>query len=101
MAAVARALGVDRVVTGHPCSAIAPIAGSLNQFVDIGGINVAVQGDIIAPHTILAGKFCVPHTAFINTGSTFVSISTIPMARIGDSADLGVVCSGSPFVWAL
>lgn len=109
MASVARSLGRDYVITGHPCSPVAPIAGTLNPFVDIGegegglvGLKpAAVVGDLIAPHTILAGKFCVPHVAVVNTGSIFVTASGIPVARVGDSADFGVVASGSIFVWAV
>lgn len=100
MPSVARSFGVDQIITGHPCSPVAPIAGSLQQQVMIDLIPVAVVGDVIAPHTILAGKFCVPHAAVVNTGSIYVSAQGIPVARIGDSADFGCVISGSPYVWA-
>lgn len=101
MPAVSRSLNVDRIATGHTCSATAPIAGSLiGTVATIGVTPVAVQGDAIGPHVIRAGKFCVPHGAIVNSGSAFVSVSGIPVARIGDSADFGSVISGSRFVWA-
>jgi len=100
MPAVARSANRDRILTGHTCSATASIQGSLQAFANIGGIPIAVQGDVIGPHTILAGKFCVPHSAVVNTGSFFVNIAGIPVARIGDSADAGCVISGSFQVWA-
>ena len=101
MPAVSRSLNVDRIATGHTCSATAPIAGSLiGTVATIGVTPVAVLGDAIGPHVIRAGKFCVPHGAVVNSGSAFVSAAGIPVARIGDSADFGSVISGSRFVWA-
>jgi len=106
MPSVSRSLNVDRIITGHGCSATAPIAGSLQSFATIGiqNVPIAVVGDPIGPHLIRAGKFCIPHPAIINTfpgnGSQFVSVGITPVARIGDSADAGRVISGSRFVWA-
>ncbi len=86
---------VDTINTGHSCDTSALIQGVLQTKVTIGNKPVAIQGDAIAPHTILSGSSCVPHSAVINTGSTKVFIGGIPVARIGDSADLGSVSSGS------
>lgn len=91
---------VDKIATGHACSGTAGIQGSLQSKVTIGGNPVAVQGDAIAPHTIKAGRSCVPHSSTINAGSSKVFISGIPVARIGDSADAGAVISGSSSVFA-
>lgn len=91
---------VDIINTGHGCDTTALIQGNLQNKVFIGGKPVAVQGDAIAPHTILAGGVCVPHSSVINEGSTKVSIGGIPVARIGDSADAGEVATGSSFVSA-
>jgi uncharacterized Zn-binding protein involved in type VI secretion len=101
MPAVARSLNRDRILTGHTCSATASIQGSLQGLVTIRGIPVAVAGDAIGPHTIRAGKYCIPHGAIVNTGSTLVSAAGIPVARVGDSADAGTVISGSWMVWAM
>lgn len=87
--------GVDIISTGHACDGTAGIQGNLQSKVTIGGNPVAVQGDVIAPHTILSGDACVPHSAAINAGSSKVFISGIPVARIGDSADAGSVQTGS------
>ena len=98
MAAAARALGVDRILTGHGCSATASITGLKNIKVFIQGTPGAVVGDNIGPHTIRAGKSCIPHGAIINSGSTKVFYGVFPAARVGDSADMGVIISGSPKV---
>jgi uncharacterized Zn-binding protein involved in type VI secretion len=91
---------VDRIATGHPCTSTAVIQGSLQSKVTVGGNPIAVQGDAIAPHTILVGDTCVVHAAAISGGSSKVSIGGIPVARIGDSADAGAVISGSSKVFA-
>lgn len=98
MAAVAR-LG-DPITTGHPCDATATIAGQLQSKVFVNGIIAAVKGDPIAPHTILVGDICVPHSAVVNAGSSKVFCQGISIARVGDSADLGVIVSGSSNVFA-
>jgi len=91
---------VDKIITGHACSVTAGIQGALSTKVTIGGNPIAVQGDAIAPHTILSGSSCVPHSAVINAGSSKVFAQGIPVARIGDSADAGAVNSGSSNVFA-
>ena len=100
MPSVSRSLNVDRILTGHTCSATAPIAGSLQSFATIQNVPIAVQNDPIGSHVIRAGKFCIPHAAVVNTGSAFVSAAGIPVARVGDSADAGSIITGSRFVWA-
>lgn len=91
---------VDKISTGHACSATAGIQGALQDKVTIGGNPVAILGDAIAPHTIKAGRICVPHSSVINAGSSKVFIGGIPVARIGDSADAGVVITGSSNCYA-
>lgn len=100
MPAVARSQNRDTITTGHPCSATAPIAGTLQTKVFVNGTLGAVKGDPIAPHTILAGSSCVPHSAVVNAGSSKVFFVGIAAARIGDSADAGVIISGSSNVFA-
>lgn len=95
MPAAARAENTDTITTGHACDGTAKIAGSLNTTVKINGKNGAVQGDAIAPHTILSGKVCVPHSATVGGGSSTVFFGGIPAARVGDAADGGVIISGS------
>ena len=100
MPAASRAQSVDRIATGHPCTGIAPIQGTLNNKVFIEGTKAAVKGDAIVPHTILVGIICVPHGAVVNTGSQKVFCEGIPLGRIGDSADAGAIISGSRKVFA-
>lgn len=96
---VARALGVDQVITGHACSMVAPIQGVTQSMVWVNMIPAATIGDPIAPHTIKVGKFCVGHTAVVNMGSSMVTAMRQPLSRIGDSADLGAIITGSPTVF--
>ncbi len=91
---------VDEIVTGHACNTTAGIQGALVSKVTIGGNPIAVQGDSIAPHTIKDGRSCVPHSASVNAGSGKVFAQGIPVARIGDSADMGSIISGSSNVFA-
>jgi uncharacterized Zn-binding protein involved in type VI secretion len=100
MPAVARSQNTDTITTGHGCDATALIAGSLQTKVFVNTKLGAVQGDPIAPHTILAGAICVPHSAVVNAGSSKVFFGGIAAARIGDSADGGVIISGSSNVFA-
>lgn len=99
MPAAARAENKDTITTGHGCDATAKIAGTLQTSVIINGIIGAVKGDPIAPHTIPAGPACVPHSAVVNAGSSTVFLEGIEAARIGDSADGGVIISGSGTVF--
>lgn len=99
MPAAARAENVDKITTGHACDGTAKIAGTLQTSVIINGDIAAVKGDAIAPHTILSGDVCVPHSAVVNAGSGTVFFEGIEAARIGDSADGGVIISGSGTVF--
>ena len=97
MPAVAR-IG-DSTTTGHACDTVSTVIGpSTNVFAN--GLGVERQGDPVAPHTILVGLSCVPHSAVINVGSSKVFINGIPCARVGDSTDGGAITSGSSNVYA-
>lgn len=84
----------DAIYTGHSCSTTSTIIAT-QGVVRINGIPAARKGDPIAPHTILSGLFCVPHSAVVNEGSRNVRIVGRSAARIGDSADFGSVAKGS------
>jgi len=84
----------DGIYTGHACSPTSTIIAT-QGVVRINGIPAARKGDPIAPHTILSGIYCVPHTAFVNKGSRNVRIVGRSAARIGDSADFGRIAQGS------
>jgi uncharacterized Zn-binding protein involved in type VI secretion len=98
MPAVAR-VDQDIISTGHACDGTAGIFPPLQTTVIIENKYAAIRGNSIAPHTILAGTVCVPHSAVINAGSSTVFIGGIPVARLGDSADGGSVISGSGTVF--
>ena len=100
MPAIARAENVDTISTGHGCDATAQIAGTLQTTVYVNGTLAAVKGDAIAPHTILSGAVCVPHSAVVNAGSPNVFFGGIAVARLGDSADAGQIISASANVFA-
>lgn len=95
MPAAARAENTDTITTGHGCDATAKIAGTQQTTVITNGKIASVEGDAIAPHTIPAGPACVPHSAVVNVGSGTVFFEGIAAARVGDSADGGVIISGS------
>ena len=89
----------DKCFTGHACNFTAPVIAS--QFtVFANGIPVLRPGDKVAPHTILFGRFCVPHFAKVNAGSSTVFAEGIPVARLGDSTDQGTMMQGAPNVFA-
>jgi uncharacterized Zn-binding protein involved in type VI secretion len=89
----------DSCSTGHACDTVSTVIGpSTNVFVN--GRGVERQGDPVAPHTILSGEICVSHSAVINVGLSSVKVNGIPIARVGDSTDSGVITSGSTNVFA-
>lgn len=89
----------DPTTTGHGCDATTTVIGpSTNVFAN--GLGVERKGDPTAPHTILAGSVCVPHSAVINVGSPNVFVNNIACARVGDSTDGGAITAGSPNVFA-
>lgn len=99
MPAVARGSGTDTVLTGHSCT------GTTNT--DKCSTNVLInqkgacrKGDAIKVHTHKVGKHCVNHTEKIKAGSASVFVNGIPISRKGDSADAGIVSSGSGNVFA-
>lgn len=99
MPAAARSELRDLIATGHLCDATAHIIGARQSKVRIDGSLAAVTGDVIAPHTIKAGKACVPHSATVIATSSRVFINGLNAARIGDPADFGVIITGSPRVF--
>jgi uncharacterized Zn-binding protein involved in type VI secretion len=92
---------VDKITTGHGCSSTATIMGAMQGMVYANNLPVSTLGDEIAPHFIKVGRTCIPHgTAKVNAGSAVVFAFGRPVSRIGDSADAGVITSGSPMVFA-
>ena len=92
------ARNLDPILTGHPCDVTSTIVATLaTGKVIIQGQPAAVTGDAIAPHTILSGSSCVPHSAVTGAGSLKVRLgpALLPANRVGDPADLGIIIGGS------
>ena len=90
----------DPTTTGHACDGTTTVTGPTGAgSVYANGIPVETQGNPTAPHTILAGDVCVPHSAVINVGSPNVFVKGIASARVGDSTDGGAIIAGSPNVF--
>ena len=91
----------DSLTTGHGCDGTTTLGGSnTDGTVRANSIAITVVGAPTSPHTILAGDICVPHSAQLNAGSSTVFINGKAVGRVGDSADGGVMTSGSPNVFA-
>jgi len=98
----------DEVNTGHGCDATTKIAeiNSASRRVVICGKDAAVLGDPMDVHTITnpapsPAPPCITHVgAVINEGSAKVLVGMKPLARKGDSADLGTINSGCSTVLA-
>jgi uncharacterized Zn-binding protein involved in type VI secretion len=92
----------DPTTTGHGCdgttTVVGPTGASAKVFAN--GIPIECIGNPTAPHTIRAGKSCVPHSAAINAGSGNVFVGGIGVGRVGDSTDGGAITAGSPNVIA-
>lgn len=85
----------DTLSTGHGCSATTTLNTPPQSKVTIGGILVAIVGTPTVSHPFPPNPPCAPHIAFLNAGSSKVTIGGIPIGRIGDSADAGAMTTGS------
>ena len=92
----------DPTTTGHGCDTVSTVTGptGASAKVYVNSIPVECKGNPVAPHTILSGDSCVPHSAVINQGSSTVFVNNIEIARVGDSTDAGAITAGSPDVFA-
>jgi hypothetical protein len=89
------ARNLDEITTGHACDLTSSIIAAKAVKIFINNKMAAVTGDIIAPHTILAGDVCVPHSAVTGAGSLKVFLGGFSANRVGDPADLGFITTGS------
>jgi uncharacterized Zn-binding protein involved in type VI secretion len=90
----------DSLSTGHGCAGSTTLSTPPQSKVTIGGTLVAIVGTPTVAHPFPPDPPCAPHVAFLNAGSSKVSIGGIPIGRIGDSADAGSMTSGSAKVSA-
>ena len=88
----------DSLDTGHGCVSTTTLASANQSSVFANGILVAVVGAPTVSHPFPPDPPCDPHVAFLNAGSSTVTIGGIAVGRVGDSADEGAMSSGSPTV---
>ena len=95
----------DTVNTGHGCDTVVEILEG-DSTVLVEGKPVAVQSSPLKPHTITNPAVppippCIPHPGqIVNAGSGTVIVGGKGIARVGDSADLGNISTGSSTVLA-
>lgn len=95
----------DTVNTGHGCDTVVEILEG-DSTVLVEGKPVAVQSSPLEPHTITnpappPAPPCIPHPGqIVNAGSGTVIVGGKGIARVGDSADLGSIATGSSTVIA-
>ena len=84
--------------TGHKCDVVVPIIATAFS-VRVGGKKIGRMLDKLMPHKIQCkpcpGCCCKPHPAKVNRGSFTVFAEGRPVARIGDSADMGKMITGN------
>ena len=86
----------DSLSTGHICTSTTTIASSnTDGTVKANGINIIVVGAPTVAHPNPPSPPCPNHVANLNAGSGTVRVNSIAVGRIGDSADLGAMTSGS------
>ena len=92
----------DMLVTGHGCSPVTTIIGVTGAAAKVfaNGIPVACLGNPTMVHAIQCGPSCCPHVGVLNVGCGSVFVTGIPLGRVGDPADAGVMIAGSPNVFA-
>jgi uncharacterized Zn-binding protein involved in type VI secretion len=91
----------DSLSTGHICTSTTTIASSnTDGTVKANGINIIVIGAPTVAHPNPPSPPCPNHVANLNAGSGTVRVNSIAVGRIGDSADLGAMTSGSGNVFA-
>lgn len=95
----------DTVNTGHGCDTVVEILEGVSTVL-VEGKPVAVQSSALRPHTITNPASppippCIAHTGqIVNAGSGTVIVGGKGIARVGDSADLGSIATGSSTVIA-
>ena len=91
--------------TGHGCDAVTTVLGG-SPNVKIGNVGVLTKGDPLAVHNINNAPPgippCINHPGqVVNTGSATVFVNGKPIARVGDSVDIGgSITAGIPNVVA-
>jgi uncharacterized Zn-binding protein involved in type VI secretion len=91
----------DSLSTGHGCAGTTTIASSNQPATNVyaNGILINVIGAPTVSHAFPPDPPCAAHVAQLNAGSSTVFIGGIAVGRIGDSADAGVMTTGSGTVF--
>lgn len=90
----------DSLTTGHGCVGSTTLSTPPQSKVTIGGNRIAVVGTLTVAHPFPPNPPCAPHVAQLNAGSSKVTIGGIPVGRVNDSADAGIMTTGSEKVSA-
>ena len=90
----------DSLSTGHACVGTTTLDTPGQNTVFANNILVARIGDPTVAHPNPPNPPCPDHVANVNAGSPNVYVVGIKVGRIGDSADAGVMTSGSSNVFA-
>ncbi len=90
----------DILTTGHGCVGTTILSIPTQSTVRANGILIARMGDMTVPHPAPPLPPCPPHVRFVNVGSPTVFVASLPIARIGDSADSGIMITGSTNIFA-
>lgn len=86
---------LDLGATGHGCDPVIGVKAT-QVTVRANGKPVARLNDPTLPHTITNPiPPCIPHMGKVNIGSFTVRAQSIPVARVGDSYDMGAMIDGS------
>ena len=92
---------IDLAKTGHPCTFVIGVKATQGS-VFANRKPILRPGDPCLPHFIqvCCPLRCIPHLAVVNMGSSSVFAVGKPVARAGDSTDMGALMIGSPNVFA-
>ena len=90
----------DSLSTGHICASTTTLDTPGQGTCFANSILIARVSDPTVSHPFPPAPPCAPHVANLNAGSPNVFVNSIPVGRIGDSADSGNMTSGSGNVFA-
>ena len=90
----------DSLSTGHICTSTTTLDTPGQGTCFANSILIARVSDPTVSHPFPPAPPCAPHVANLNAGSGTVRVNSIAVGRIGDSADLGAMTSGSGNVFA-
>ena len=90
----------DSLSTGHICASTTTLDTPGQGTCFANSLLIARVTDPTVSHPFPPAPICNPHVANVNVGSPNVFVESLPVARLGDSADSGNMISGSDNVFA-